>query len=68
MLKLSKITLDPGEVVLCDHCKQPLTDEVAEIGTPGYYHQSCAFDLTDINLDYMAFMDDAQEYAKSKGE
>ena len=71
MLKLSKITLDPGEIVLCDNCKEPLTDELAETSVmPGHYHQACASWIENQNdqSDVMAFMFEAQEYAKSKGE
>lgn len=73
MLKLSKITLDPGEVVLCTYCQEPLTNELAEISTtPGYFHQACGLLTEHMNQtagEYVQdFMSTAQEYARGKNE
>jgi hypothetical protein len=74
MIKVSKFTLDPGEAdPICVCCKQAIVDELAEISTaPGYYHKGCGL-LTENNNqkhqdDVNDFMDDARDYAKSKGE
>lgn len=72
MIKTSKFTLDPGEAEpICDYCREYIFDEVSETAIkPGYFHFSCATSIESDNdpTDYMAFMDDAREYAKSKGE
>ena len=69
MIKVSKFTLDTGESSpVCVVCTKPIELELAESSVKsGYMHFWCASSLED-NSDVMAFMDDAREYAKSKGE
>jgi hypothetical protein len=72
MIKASKFTLDPGEAApQCGDCHKDIFDELAETSIkPGYFHVSCAIDVELCNdpTDHIAFIDDAREYAKSKGE
>jgi len=72
MIKTSKFTLDPGEPApYCTVCCKDIIDELAESSIKrGYFHLWCAQKITSGNdpTDYMAFMDDAREYTKSKGE
>jgi hypothetical protein len=72
MIKTSKFTLDPGETdPVCKHCYTFIKEELAETSArAGYFHLWCAQEIeSDCDpSDYMAFMLEARDYAKSKGE
>jgi hypothetical protein len=72
MIKVSKFELDPGELQpVCNYCRENIFNELSETSVKsGYFHFSCASSIEAANdpADYMAFMNTAQEYARSKGE